>query len=247
MADRDPPVETGEAAPLHPMVYIAASALVVGLIIVWAVLPVKEWLQDLTEWVRALGLFGLLVFILVYVVVTVVLAPAEVMSIAAGIIFGAWGIPVVVVAATIGASLAFLLARYLIRARVKALGRKSRVFAAVDKAVSEQGWKIVLLLRLNPLVPFGLQNYLFGATDIAVLPYAIATFFGIMPGAAMYVYLGILGHAAAGADSGSAGTMTLFAAGFVVTAITVIVIMRGAKAKLKELGMRDATGPHSSG
>ncbi len=102
----------------------------------------------------------------------------------------------VVVAATAGATLAFLIARHLVRQKVESLVEERPKFKAVDEAVSEDGWKIVGLLRLSPLVPFNLQNYFFGVTDVGLLPYVAATFFGIMPGTLLYVYLGTLGKAA---------------------------------------------------
>src|SRR5215470_12263054 len=64
------------------------------------------------------------------------------------------GVPVVLAAAVAAASLAFLIARYLLRQRVRVLLANKREFAAIDNAVAEEGWKIVFLLRLSPLVPF---------------------------------------------------------------------------------------------
>jgi uncharacterized membrane protein YdjX (TVP38/TMEM64 family) len=110
---------------------------------------------------------------------------------------------------------------------------------AVDKAVKDEGWKVVFLLRLSPLVPFNLQNYFFGATDVGTLAYVVATFFGIMPGTARYIYLGSLGHAATTSNmSGSSRTM-LPAAGLAATVLVVVLVGRKAKAKLHEIGVRN--------
>ena len=72
----------------------------------------------------------------------------------------------------------------------------------MNEAVSKEGWKIVALLRLSPLVPFNLQNYFYGITDIGLLHYVPATFVGIMPGTMLYVYLGAAGTAAWGTGVG---------------------------------------------
>jgi uncharacterized membrane protein YdjX (TVP38/TMEM64 family) len=136
----------------------------------------------------------------------------------------------------IAASLAFLAARFLGRHRVRAILAKSRKFAAIDKAVSEEGGKIVILLRLSPLVPFNVQNYLFGVTAIPFPQYVAATFVGIIPGTALFVYLGALGN-----TSGGPRTWVFFGMGLLATALVVVLVTRKAKAKLAEAGVDDRT------
>lgn len=108
---------------------------------------------------------------------------------------------------------------------------------AVDQAITDEGWQVVALMRLSPLVPFNLQNYFFGATEVRVVPYIAATFFGIMPGSAMYVYLGTLGHAAATGDLGSIPKIALLVAGLAASAVVVAIVGRKAKAKLHQIGV----------
>ena len=145
--------------------------------------------------------------------------------------------PLVVAAASIGAALAFLISRYALRTRLpRFLADKPR-YAAIDRAVAEEGWKIVALLRLNPLVPFNLQNYLFGATDVGFLSYLVATFFGIMPGAAFYIYLGTLGREAGSAGGGGPARWAFLGAGLVLTALVLFLVIRRANARLTELGI----------
>ena len=221
---------------------LAAVVLLGGLLIFiavgWSAVPVRDWTQSLVGTVRGLGLLGVGIYALAYIVLVVLLAPAGVMSIAAGLIYGAWAFPLVVVSATIGAALAFLLARYLARDTVGGLLERRRVLRVVDKAIEEEGWKIVALLRLNPIIPFVLQNYFFGATKIGFLPYLAATFFGIMPGAAAYIYIGALGDVAAG--GGGALKTAVFARGFAATVVLVVIIARKAKAKLRSLGVDES-------
>lgn len=227
-----PSVGAKRAAP-----WLGGAALLVAIIAFWHYAPAREWLAQFEGWITGLGALGVVIFALAYIVLVVVMAPAELMSIAAGLIFGLWGIPLVIVSATIGAIFAFLIGRYLLRTKVRKLTQRRDLFKAVDAAVGEEGWRLVALLRLNPLVPFNLQNYFFGATDIATLPYAAATFFGIMPGAAAFVYFGTLGQAAAGTTGLGTVRIALLVIGLVATLGLVAVVAWRAKRKLRELGI----------
>ncbi|MBO0757758.1 MAG: TVP38/TMEM64 family protein [Bradyrhizobiaceae bacterium] len=213
-----------------PVLFLAA------VLVAWRLLPVKDWIQSLDSWIGQLGAWGIIVFAVAYVVVVISLAPADIMSLAAGLIFGLWGIPLVVISATIGATCAFLIARYLARERVKEFMQKREVFKAVDAVVKEEGWKLVALFRLNPLVPFNLQNYFFGITEVGLLPYVVATFFGIMPGTAAYVYIGTLGQVAATGETGQL-KIVLLGVGLLTTVLLVWIVGRRAKAMLKNLGV----------
>jgi uncharacterized membrane protein YdjX (TVP38/TMEM64 family) len=216
------------------LTWLGAGALAGGIGIGWYLLPVSDWLGALREWTLGHGFTGVLIFAVIYVVGAIVLAPEALLTVAAGFAYGFWGLPLVVVAATIGASLAFLIARYVARDKVRRLLETRRNIAAVDKAIAQDGWKIVVLLRLSPLIPFNLQNYLFGVTDIPFRDFVAATFFGIIPGAALYIYLGALGNAA---DGGGPAKWTLFGAGLLATIAAVILVTRKARAKLREAGV----------
>lgn len=134
------------------------------------------------------------------------LVPGASLSLIAGLVFGiGWGLLLVLVSATIGATLAFLVARYLVHDRTADMANRYPRFNAATKAVSEEGWKVVALLRLSPLIPFNLQNYFYGITDITLWHYVSATLVGILPGALLYVYLGAAGKAVLGNRGGSGG------------------------------------------
>jgi uncharacterized membrane protein YdjX (TVP38/TMEM64 family) len=147
-----------------------------------------------------------------------------------------WGVPLVLVSATIGATLAFLVARYLARDKVAEMAKRHPKLKAVDKAVSAQGWKVVVLLRLSPLIPFNLQNYFYGVTAIKFWHYVSATLVGMVPGTLMYVYLGVAGKAVLGLGGNSAGggslTWGLLVVGLVVMVVVTVLVTRTAKAKL---------------
>jgi len=221
--------------------FLLVAGLLVAIAIGWFALPARQWVEAFDAWIGALGPWGVVLFALAYVVAVVLLAPAEFLSIAAGFLFGTSGFPIVIVAATVGAALAFLVSRYAVRTRLRRLLQDKPRYSAIDRAVAEEGWKIVALLRLNPLVPFNLQNYFFGATEVGFLPYMVATFFGIMPGAAFYVYLGTLGREAGSGGAGAARWI-LLGSGLALTALVLFLIIRRANARLTELGIARTIG-----
>lgn len=219
-----------------------SGSIVAGLLLIfvaWFLLPLQDWLQAFSKWVEGLGLLGYAVFALTYVVAVIAVAPASVFTLAAGVAFGFWAFPLVVVAATIGACFAFLIARYLARDLVENSIDKRPVFKAVAGAVEDEGWKVVGLMRLSPLVPFNLQNYFFGVTPVSFWEYALATLGGILPGTLLYVYLGWLGSMSAGKAGGSALQWVLFGAGLLATVVMAWLVSKRAKAKLDELGVSE--------
>jgi len=225
----------------RPMIAFWAAGLFLLLITVtlaWLFIPIREWVQSFTIWIGDFGLAGVIIYAGVYIVAVVLVAPAWPMSIAAGLAFGPLGFPLVVASATTGAALAFLVARFLVRRRVQVITHKRAVLEAIANAVTDEGWKVVALLRLSPLVPFNLQNYFLGATDIGFFPYLVATFFGIMPGAAANIYLGTLGRVAAGAHEGGGGLKTgLLVLGLAATIVLIWIVGRKARMKLQALGV----------
>ena len=224
-----------------PRNLIIPAIALVAVFAAWFLLPLKDWLDTFSGWIEGLGVWGGVVFAAAYIVATVFLAPGAPFTIAAGLVFGlGWGFPVVMVGATVGAALAFLTARYLVRDRIKGMIEKRPKFQAVDKAVAEDGWKVVLLLRLSPLVPFNLQNYFFGITQIKFWHYVLATFVGIIPGVILYLYLGAIGGALTG-GGGEWGTAqwVFFGIGLAATIVVAFLVTKKAKEKLKEAGVRE--------
>jgi uncharacterized membrane protein YdjX (TVP38/TMEM64 family) len=142
------------------------------------------------SWVDGLGAWGPTVFILGYAVSVVALVPASLLTLAAGAIFGiVAGTVYVFVAATLGSALAFLVARYVARRVVERKLEGNEKFASIDRAVGEQGRKIVFQLRLSPIFPFSLLNYALGLTRVGFADYVVASV-GMLPGSLLYVYSG---------------------------------------------------------
>ena len=143
-------------------------------------------------WVKSLGLFGPIAFMIIYNLATLLFIPGSLLTLKGGCLFGVfWGSVYVLIAALLGATFAFIVGRYLSRDWVCRQMEKNPKFKAIDRAVAKEGWKIVLLTRLSPLFPFNLLNYAFGVTQVSLKDYILGSL-GIIPGTVMYVYLGSL-------------------------------------------------------
>jgi len=231
-----------------PWKWIVPAAVVVAAFAAWFFLPVKDWLETFSQWIEGLGIWGGIVFVAVYAIATLLLAPGALFTLTAGLVFGlAWGFLVVMIGATLGAALAFLIARYLLREKIRQAMHKRPKFQAVDEAVSEGGWKIVLLLRLSPLVPFNLQNYFFGITDIKFWQYIGATFAGIIPGAFLYLYLGAVGGALTGDSEWGTAQWIFFGIGLAATIAMAVLVTIKAKKKLEAAGVGGGARADSRG
>jgi uncharacterized membrane protein YdjX (TVP38/TMEM64 family) len=166
--------------------------LAVGLAIVWQHFNLQALLQAVLLWVKHLGFTGILAFIVVYNLATIFFVPASLLTLGGGAIYGViWGSVYVLIAATLGAVLAFLIGRHCARNWVYRRIQGYPQFRAIDTAVAREGFKIVLLTRLSPLFPFNLLNYAFGVTCVSLKDYAIGSL-GMIPGTVLYVYFGAL-------------------------------------------------------
>ena len=151
-----------------------------------------ELFQSALLWVQSLGYVGAIAFILIYIVATVTLIPGSLLTLGAGAIFGiTWGSVYVFAGAILGETCAFLLGRYLARDWVFAKIAQNETFTALDKALNQEGLKIILLTRLSPIFPFGLLNYAFGVTGISLKDYFLGSI-GMIPMTIAYVYFGSL-------------------------------------------------------
>lgn len=169
--------------------------LVLAIALISRQLPVRSAIQQLEDRIEGLGIWGSVLFGLLYVAAVLALLPGSALTLAAGALFGLVGGTIVAsLASTAGAALAFLIGRYLARRRIQALLPRYPRFDAMDKAVNKNGWKIVALLRLSPAVPFNLQNYLYGLTGIRFWPYLLTSWLAMLPTTFLYVYLGDLGR-----------------------------------------------------
>jgi len=219
-------------APLA-LIALAVAALVIGGRRAGALVP------EFAGWVNDLGAWGPVVFIAGYVVACVAFLPGSLLTIAAGAIFGVpKGVAIVFVGASLGASAAFLIARYLARGAVERRIAGNPKFAAIDRAIGREGRKIVLLLRLSPVFPFNLLNYGLGLTQVRFTDYLLAMA-GLLPGTLLYVYSGKLAGDVAALAGGAApprstGYYAVLGLGLCATLAVTVVIARAARRALAE-------------
>lgn len=226
---------------------------VMALLALARLLPMGRIVDTLGAFVKDMGVWGPLVFALVYVIATVLMLPGAALTLAAGAIFGLWwGTASVSIGSTIGAAFAFLISRYLARQTVEKRLRRFPKFRAVDRAVSEGGWKIVALLRLSPAIPFNLQNYIYGLTAVRFWPCVIASWIAMLPGTFMYVYLGYAGRAGVAAATGeSAGRShvqwAMLGVGLLATIAVTIYVTKLASRAIKRQAAEtdDLTDSHN--
>ena len=218
----------------------ALVVIVIALFLAMRFLPVQQWLRSFNDWVGQMGIAGIFIFIGVYALATVLLAPGSVLTIGAGFAFGLWkGFVAVSAGSTLGASLAFLVARFIARDKIEAIAKRNETFRKIDKAIGEEGAKLIFLLRLSPVIPFNLSNYLYGLTAVKFWPYVLASWLGMMPGTFLYVYIGAASKAAVAAAAGGEAVKhgwqywTFLGFGLAATVIVTIWVSKIARDALK--------------
>ena len=210
--------------------------MIVALVVAARLLPVREWLESFQGWVRGMGPAGMVLYGAVYVAAVLLFVPGIVLTLGAGFLFGLGrGILLVSAASTTAAALAFLIARYFARSSVEKLAQTSPRFEAIDRAIGKEGWKVVALLRLSPLVPFSLSNYLYGLTSIRFAPYVATSWAAMLPATVLYVYLGAAGRTIGEKTQRSPWEWALLGVGLAATAAVTVLLTRKAKKELASL------------
>jgi uncharacterized membrane protein YdjX (TVP38/TMEM64 family) len=218
---------------------LVALLIIAAIIIAYRFLPVSEWLRAFQTYVRGLGALGYVVYVVVYAICVVAFVPASILTLGAGAIFGfVGGTSVVIIGATIGATLAFLLARTVLRKRIEKMTESNKKFRALDRAIANEGMKIVFLVRLAVVFPFTYINYAFGLTAIPLWRYVLATFLGIIPATAAFVFASSAATRAA-TTSISNITKIVYIAGGVIAIIVSILIGRIASRAISRAGVED--------
>lgn len=203
-------------------------------------LPVEQKLKDFLLWIKEdLGPFGPIALALAYIPLTVVAVPASVLTLGGGYLFG---LPVGFVAdslgATLGATAAFLLGRTIGKSYVTSKIKHYPKFQAVSVAIQRSGFKIVLLLRVVPLLPFNMLNYLLSVTPVRLGEYMLATWLGMMPITFALVYVGTtlkdLSDITHGWHEVSVFRWVLMMVGIALAVILIVCITRVAKSSLEK-------------
>ncbi|MCC6491180.1 MAG: TVP38/TMEM64 family protein [Candidatus Hydrogenedentes bacterium] len=220
---------------------VGLCAGVVALLAAGLLLPLSDWSQRMLAWIGSLGAVAPVAFGVVYILFCVLVLPGFILTVGAGALFGVvMGTIVVSIAETLGATAAFLIARYLARDVVAARLAASKRLTALDEAIASRGWKIVALLRLSPVFPWTVINYALGLTRISLPQYVLASWAGMLPGTVLYVYAGSLAGGLAALDpedtSRGPAEWVLYVAGILITAALTLYL-----ADLARRTIRDAT------
>lgn len=217
------------------------GVLILGLVAMAAThLDLARGALALISWSRGAGLLGALVFALAYVLSTVLLLPGSMLTLGAGFAWGpVVGVAIVSPASVLAATAAFVLGRTLLRGRVERRVLGDQRFAAIDRAVGENGFRLVLLLRLSPVLPFNLLNYALALTRVSLRDYVMGSAIGMFPATVLYVYLGSVltngSELLAGKPLGAspAGT-ALYWMGLAATLAVVVFITRASRVALRK-------------
>lgn len=211
-----------------------AAAAVVAILALGRVLPLQAWATALAEYIRGAGATGVAVFVLVYIASTVAMIPGSVLTLIAGFAYGPlWGLLLVSPTSVAAATAACLLGRHAFRDWARRRLERAPRLDAIIAAVEREGLKLVLLLRLSPLIPFNLLNYTLGLSRIRLRDYVLGSWIGMFPATAMYVYLGSLAGTLAtlgrSATEASPLRTTLYVAGLAATVAVVAITSRAAR------------------
>lgn len=192
--------------------------------------------DSLQLWVNSTSAFAPVIFMLIYIIATLLFLPGAVLTLAGGALFGPiMGTFYNLTAATIGATLAFISARYLAQDWVeKKTGKR---IAQLQQGVQAEGWKFVVFVRLVPLFPFNLLNYALGLSKIKLSHYVIASYFAMLPGAIAYTYLGYVGREAMAGDQQLMQKILLAIAFLTVLAFLPSFLKRFSKVAMIDVAM----------
>ena len=207
------------------------AAVVFSLIVLARLFGLGERLQELRDWIEGMGNLGMVAYVGLYIVAVVAAVPGLPISIAGAAIFGALkGVILVSIGSTLGASLAFLIARYLARDAIYRRLSGNDKFQRLDGLTGQHGAIIVAITRLVPLFPFNLLNYGFGLTRIPFLTYAFWSWLCMLPGTIVY----LVGTDAIISAATTGEVPWLIVGVFVVALAIVIGAVRFARGRLKE-------------
>lgn len=240
MAEASAGASAPSAKKPFPLAKVAlAAAVVAGLFLLFRLLPIAAWIEEFKTYVRGQGTLGFLIFGLVYIGVSLIPGgPAAIMTLAAGAVYGVvTGTILVSLASVTAATLAFLLARGAFRPRAQKIAAENKTFRSLNRAIEKEGARIVALVRLSPVFPFTIVNYLFGLTPVKLASYFFASWIAMLPGTLAYVYFG----SALGDVTGSATALqkTIKISLAVAAVVATIFIARIAAKAIRSAGVSE--------
>lgn len=239
-ADKTDKTEKGNGGR-RTVLLVVAVLVVIGVVVGLRLAgpQLTQYVAQFTQWVEGLGYWAPVAFIVGYAVFTVGLIPGSILTMAGGALFGLlYGTIFVTIGAVIGATCSFLISRYIARGKFEKSIEGNKKFAAIDKAIAEQGGKIVLLLRLSPAFPFTYLNYALGLTKVPVAQYVMASV-GMIPGTFLWVYYGkaigdVASIAAGSGPEKGAEQWIFYSVGLLATLLVTTYVTKIARRALAE-------------
>lgn len=185
------------------------------------------------DWIQQSGVLGMVWLVVLYALTCVFFLPGSLLTVGAGAIYGFWiGVPLITVASGVGAAANFVTSRYLARKWIQRKFGKDMSFLALEKAVGREGWKLILISRISPVVPHSLVSYAAGLTNISFTRFFLSSMVGFLPLSAAYAYVGVvIGKVvrnSADIVPHDPLSWTLYIAGLVATVAVVILTARAA-------------------
>lgn len=227
--------------------WIAIAVGLAALGVLLAALPVKGWIESLRGAIESLGWWGPVIYAAVHATAAILLLPSGPLQLGAGLIFGLGvGIPTALAGSWLALAGAFVIGRWLARDRIQSLLADRPRMKVVEEAIADGGWKTVILLRLSPVLPMSVHNYVYGVTRIPLRVYLPAAALAVAPGTVMWAWIGALGASAAtaGGDA-SVVKWILRGLGLAATIAVTVLLARRARSRLDER-TADETEPGSS-
>ena len=214
--------------------WVLPTIAVIAVIAFYTLLPLKQWLGDIADWITALGVLGVVLYLIGYGVATALFFPAALLSLIAGFAWGTFGgFAIAMPAILLGAVSQLLMSRYLFGQRFRTwLARRPKA-AAIEQAVELRGPWLVFLLRFSPVVPYTFVNYAIGLTRLPVWQFAIATACGIVPLTFLYTYTGSIGRLLGTSVPMSTEQIVSLVVGLVVTAGVTLWVTLVARRALR--------------
>lgn len=215
--------------------WAALAAVAIGVVACGLSRPVEDALLGAVRWCAASGLLGILVFAALYCVTTVLALPAAILTMAAGWAWGMWWGTVIVQVVSLGADwIPFAIARRAGRPRVEAAYGEARAMRALDGAMRDDGFLLTVLLRVSPIAPYNVMNYLFGLTPISTRTYLVASLIGATPSCLLYAYAGTLvPQLTALRDGGAIDDPLLLVSGISAALLSIAVVTVTARRALR--------------
>ena len=215
--------------------WVFIGLAILAVVALFWMLPTAKWIVSAYEWIQGLGPWKFVAFVVIYTVLSMLFLPTSPLNVAAGLMFGLlWGFLASltgVMAASIGC---FLVARYVARGWVLKRVACNPKFEAVLRGLKTESWKLILLTRLNPVLPAAIASYCFGVTTIRFRQYALASLIGNVPLCFVLAYLGSAGQLAFGRHEWSTWDYVLYGSGLVATIALTVWVSRFTKRKLAE-------------